>query len=104
MFSEFTEDDKFYIPCPDYNYARNLVKYLTTDFARVCLSFCKHNIDLIQNRSLRFVPWQDFQDDDMFSGTISDVSDFLFMKYRIILNKAQRKFISEKFPSVYDNI
>ena len=102
QFDDFTKSDKFYIPCPSKNYANNLVKFLITDFARVCLSFCKHNIDLIQNRSMRFIPWLDFNDDNMFSGTITDISNRLFKNYGVSLTKEQRVFIDQKIPKVYN--
>ena len=101
-YADFSTGDKYYIPCPSTHYAENVVKFLMTDFARVCLFFrMTSNVYLI-NRYTKNIPWQDFEDDVLFSGTIDEISNRLFKKYGITLTEEQKAFIEEKFPKVYD--
>lgn len=100
-FKDFSEKEKFYIPCPNIKYAENVVKFLMTDFTRVCLAYAKVSINLITNSAMRFIPWQDFNDNKLFSGTITQISNRLFKKYKVVLNKEQKQFINVMFPKVY---
>lgn len=72
---ESNEDRKLYfVAAKTKNEARNLLLYLQTDAARAFLAVSKMVPDVIGSRACKSVPLVDFNDDDLFRGSLSKIN------------------------------
>jgi len=83
-----------YIKCDNFKYGENILKYLKTDFCRICEYFVKLDTGL----PIKSLPWFDFSDPH-FSKSPKEIDDWLFKKYDI--SDEIRKHIEEILPDYY---
>jgi len=86
-----------YINVKDKNECQNLINYLKTDFARMCLWFIKNDTALAYNT--KTTPWFDFSD-PVFSKSPKEIDDYLFKKYNV--SNEIRQHIEEILPDYYN--
>ena len=77
----------YYIVCPSFEYANNLIDYLKSDFVRMCLYFTKVSTEL----DLKIIPWEDF------NKKCTDKE--LYKRYKI--SNDEEKLIQQILPDYY---